>query len=173
MDKQRKVAVVRGLLAPVVAIVGLGAVGFFNIRIDAAHRGASVDWSNEISRLDAPSPLWWSLGLVVVSALILACVWPTPRTRLSSIAPLISGAVLFACAVWGQVARDPGFVSIFDTGQANSMSDPVPGFEESAASQWLMAGALSAATYALIGAMIALALYATKGSRKFMPFSER
>lgn len=53
------------------------------------------------------------------------------------------------------------------------MSDPVPGFEESAASQWLMAGALSAATYALIGAMIALALYATKGSRKFMPFSER
>lgn len=158
-------AVLRGVLALTIALLGIIAIGFFEIRADAASRGVSVDWSNNIESAGSYSAFWWNAGIVVVVLIVIAVVWPYARTLLSMVPPLVAGLVFGGSALWCHLTKEPGYVSIFETGQASSATGPVQAEADAALGQWFRTGALSAVTLILVAVMVLLISYALLRAR--------
>ncbi|WP_054953288.1 hypothetical protein [Flaviflexus massiliensis] len=126
----------------------------------------SVNWSNEIVSLSGPSALLWGLALTIIGAVIIACLWPNRKTATGAIPPLISALIFLGFVIWGNTERTQGMLNSFSTGQAADINGPVPGSEDGTLRQWLLAGAISPATFALIGVMLGLGAYVLVTSRK-------
>lgn len=157
---------VRALAFSVVAsaIFALGT-GFFALRADAVGLGVIVDWRGEVEQITvARSPVLQHLAIVCLSALIVlpyvgAVSYRRPSRELT-IGSSTVALLLAALSAWALFnTRYPYSTVQGNVGGARTLGGEPDG-PEALLLVWLSESGLSAATHAVVGVMVVLALVA-------------